>query len=46
MNLIFFSRRQGKSRHLNLSNPLTLAVVGLAGLALLAGVFTLGLRVA
>jgi len=45
VNLIFFSRRQGKARHLNLSNPLTLALVGLAGLALLAGVFTLGLRV-
>jgi len=45
MNLIFFSRRQGKARHLTLSNPLTLTLVSLAGLALLAGVFTLGLRV-
>ena len=44
MNLIFFSRRQGKTRHLNLSHPVTMTLVVIAGLALLAGVFTLGVK--
>jgi murein DD-endopeptidase MepM/ murein hydrolase activator NlpD len=44
MNLIFFSRRQGKARHLHLTHPVTLALAGVAGMALLAGVFVLGLR--
>ena len=42
MNLIFFSRRLGKARHVNLSHPVTVTLLGLAGLALLAGVFSLG----
>jgi murein DD-endopeptidase MepM/ murein hydrolase activator NlpD len=44
MNLIFFSRRQGKARHLHLTHPVTLALAGVAGIALLAGVFALGMR--
>ena len=45
VNLIFFSRRQGKARHLNLSHPLTLTLISIAGLALLAGVFAAGIKV-
>ena len=45
MNLIFFSRREGKARHLNLSHPLTLTLIGIAGLAVLAGVFATGVKV-
>jgi murein DD-endopeptidase MepM/ murein hydrolase activator NlpD len=44
MNLIFFSRRQGQARHLHLTHPLTLALAGVLGLALLAATFTLGMR--
>jgi murein DD-endopeptidase MepM/ murein hydrolase activator NlpD len=44
VNLIFFSRRQGKARHLNLSHPLTVTLVSVAALALLAGVFALGFK--
>jgi murein DD-endopeptidase MepM/ murein hydrolase activator NlpD len=42
MNLIFFSRRRGEARHLQLSHPLVLGVVGLVGLALLGATFALG----
>jgi murein DD-endopeptidase MepM/ murein hydrolase activator NlpD len=45
VNLIFFSRREGKARHLNLSHPLTLALFSIAGLGLLAGVFAVGIKV-
>jgi len=45
VNLIFFSRREGKARHLNLSHPLTLTLIGIAGLAVLAGVFATGVKV-
>jgi murein DD-endopeptidase MepM/ murein hydrolase activator NlpD len=44
MNLIFFSRRQGQARHLNLTHPATLAVAGVLGVALLAAAFALGMR--
>ncbi|MEO8315197.1 MAG: M23 family metallopeptidase [Pseudomonadota bacterium] len=44
MNLIFFSRRQGKARHLHLTHPLTLALAGVTGIAFLAGVFALGMH--
>jgi murein DD-endopeptidase MepM/ murein hydrolase activator NlpD len=44
MNLIFFSRRQGQARHLHLTHPLTLALAGVLGLALLASTFALGMR--
>jgi murein DD-endopeptidase MepM/ murein hydrolase activator NlpD len=45
VNLIYFSRRQGKARHLNLAHPVTLTLISIAGLALLAGVFAAGLKV-
>lgn len=44
MNLIFFSRRQGQARHLQLTHPVTLTLAGLAGLAVLGGTFMLGMR--
>lgn len=44
MNVIFFSRRVGNARHLNLSHPLTLALVTIAALGVLVGVFALGLH--
>lgn len=44
MNLIFFSRRQGQARYLQLTHPVTMAVAGVLGVALLAGTFTLGMR--
>jgi hypothetical protein len=44
VNLIFFSRREGKARHLNLSHPLTMTLIGIAGLAVLAGVFAGGVK--
>jgi murein DD-endopeptidase MepM/ murein hydrolase activator NlpD len=44
MNVIFFSRRVGKARHLNLAHPVTLGLVALAGLGLLVGTFVLGLN--
>jgi murein DD-endopeptidase MepM/ murein hydrolase activator NlpD len=42
MNLIFFSRRRGEARHLRLTHPVVLGVVGLVGLALLGATFALG----
>jgi len=44
MNLIFFSRRRGQARHLNLTHPVTLALASVLGIALLAGVFAGGMR--
>jgi len=44
MNLIFFSRRHGQARHLHLTHPLTLGIVGVVGLALLATAFAVGMR--
>ncbi len=44
MNLIFFSRRQGQARHLNLMHPLTLGVAAVLSLGLLAATFSLGMR--
>ena len=43
MNLIFFSRRRGTARHLQLTHPLVLAVSGLVGLAVLGATFALGM---
>ena len=42
MNLIFFSRRRGTTRHLQLTHPLVIAVAGFVGLALLGATFALG----
>jgi murein DD-endopeptidase MepM/ murein hydrolase activator NlpD len=45
VNLIFFSQRLGKARHLNLSHPLTVTLVSVAALGMLTGVFALGVKV-
>jgi murein DD-endopeptidase MepM/ murein hydrolase activator NlpD len=45
MNLIYFSRRLGKARHFNLSHPLTVTLLSVAALAVLVGVFALGVKV-
>ena len=42
MNVIFFSRREGRARHLNLAHPLTLSVVVLLAVSLVSGVFAVG----
>ena len=39
-----FRGRQGKTRHLNLSHPLTVTLLSIAALAVLAGVFALGVK--
>ena len=44
MNLIFFSRREGRALSLNLSHPLALAFMGCAALAVLGIAFALGLQ--
>jgi murein DD-endopeptidase MepM/ murein hydrolase activator NlpD len=44
VNLIFFSQREGRTRHLNLSHPLTVTLLSIAGLALVVGVFALGVK--
>lgn len=44
MNLIFFSRRHGQARHLQLTHPLTLSVLAALGLALLGVAFSVGMR--
>ncbi len=44
MNIIFFSRREGIARHLNLSHPMILSAVTALGLGVLASVFVLGMR--
>src|SRR6202167_4893144 len=44
MNVIFFSRRVGRARHLNLSHPLTLTMVTALALGLLVAIFALGLH--
>jgi murein DD-endopeptidase MepM/ murein hydrolase activator NlpD len=44
MNVIFFSRRVGKARHLNLAHPVTLGVVAACGAGLLVSAFLLGLN--
>jgi murein DD-endopeptidase MepM/ murein hydrolase activator NlpD len=44
MNVIFFSRREGKARHLNLSHPAVLAAVTVLALGALAGTFALGVQ--
>jgi murein DD-endopeptidase MepM/ murein hydrolase activator NlpD len=44
MNLIFFSRRHGQARHLQLTHPLTLSVLAVLGLTLLGVAFSVGMR--
>jgi murein DD-endopeptidase MepM/ murein hydrolase activator NlpD len=43
MNVIFFSRRNGRARQLNLSHPVTLSIVSVLALGLLASTFVAGL---
>lgn len=43
MNLIFFSRRWGQARNLNLTHPRTLVLAGVVGASLLAGAVMLGM---
>jgi murein DD-endopeptidase MepM/ murein hydrolase activator NlpD len=43
MNVIFFSRRNGKARQFNLSHPITLSVISILGLSLLVSTFAAGL---
>ena len=45
MNVILFSRRNGKARQFNLAHPLTVTVLSVLGLALLASVFAAGLTI-
>jgi len=42
MNLIFFSRKRGTARHLQLTHPVVVAVAGFVGLAVLGATFALG----
>lgn len=44
MNIIFFSRRQGRARHVNLAHPVTLGALGALTLGILAMAFVLGLQ--
>lgn len=44
MNIIFFSRREGRARHLNLGHPLTMGIVLLLAVALIAGTFAVGMQ--
>ena len=44
MNVIFFSRRRGRARHLNLSHPVTLTIISILALGLLASALALGLQ--
>ena len=44
MNLILFSRREGRARQLNLAHPVTLGVIGALALGILGTAFALGMR--
>ena len=44
MNLIFFSRREGRARHINLAHPVTVGAVGALALGVLGIAFVLGLE--
>src|SRR5690606_14415360 len=44
MNLIFFSRRRGLAHHLRLTHPAVLTLAGVFGLAILGGIFALGMH--
>ncbi|HPF26179.1 MAG TPA: M23 family metallopeptidase [Steroidobacteraceae bacterium] len=43
MNIILFSRREGRARHFNLAQPVVVGVCAIAGLAVLGGAFALGM---
>ena len=45
MNIIFFSRREGRARHVNLGHPLAVAGFATVLIAILATAFSLGLKI-
>ena len=45
MNIIFFSRREGRARHFNLGHPLAVAAFATVLVAILATAFSLGLKI-
>jgi hypothetical protein len=45
MNIIFFSRREGRARHFNLAHPLAVTAFGAVLVAILAAAFSLGLKI-
>ncbi|MEO7775411.1 MAG: M23 family metallopeptidase [Steroidobacteraceae bacterium] len=44
MNLIFFSRREGRARHFNLAHPMVLGGLGVIAVGILVVAFMLGIR--
>ncbi len=44
MNIIFFSRREGRARQFDLGHPMTLGVIGVLALAILSTAFALGIQ--
>ncbi len=44
MNIIFFSRREGRTHHLNLAHPLALSAFGVLAAGILGTAFTLGMQ--
>src|SRR5688572_27718850 len=45
MNIIFFSRREGRARHVNLGHPLAVAAFATVLIAILATAFSLGFKI-
>src|SRR5688572_9886854 len=45
MNIIFFSRREGRARHVNLGHPLAVAGFATVLVAILATAFSLGMKI-
>src|SRR6186713_1201443 len=45
MNIIFFSRREGRARHFNLGHPLAVTAFAIVLVAILATAFSLGLKI-
>src|SRR5579872_7406852 len=43
MNVIFFSQREGRTRHFDLARPLPIALLAMLSLGLIAGSFAIGL---
>jgi len=45
MNIIFFSRREGRARHFNLAHPVAVAAFAAVLVAILATAFSLGFKI-
>jgi len=45
MNIIFFSRREGRAKHFNLAHPMAVAAFATVLVAILATAFSLGLKI-